>query len=97
MSLTKKELFLAQSLLEEIEEVEGIIRSFTSQYVRTTVGLVDINSASKHEAQKCDAASILHSRYEDIEKELERVCKDRLEMKLSDLKIKLSPYIKDWV
>lgn len=91
--LTKGQLYLVNELVESVSRIDEILRGMESKYVETTIGLVDINSASKHEVKSCDRAKWLHCDHEDIEKELKARCRELLIAKKAALNAKLSEYI----
>jgi len=56
--------------IEAKNRIEELLRSFESPYVETTVGLIEVNSTSPHEAKESDEATWLHRQFPAIEKEL---------------------------
>lgn len=68
--IDKNTLTQINAKVEAKQRIEEILRGFESPYVETTIGLVEINSASKHEAKNSEDATWFHWRLPEIEKEL---------------------------
>ena len=68
--IDKSVLSQINAKIETKNHIEEVLRSFESPYVETTVGLIEVNSASQHEAKHSDEATWLHRTFPQIEKEL---------------------------
>ncbi len=68
--IDKNKLSQINEKIEAKQRIEEILRSFESPYVETTVGLIEVNSASRNEAKHSDDATWLHLQYPEIECEL---------------------------
>ena len=68
--IDKNKLSQINAKITAKQRIEELLRSFESPYVETTVGLIEVNSASPHEAKHSDDATWMHRQYPEIEKEL---------------------------
>lgn len=91
--ITEKQLNRANLLIEQRDRIAHILRGFDSPHVETTVGLVDINSARKHETQESDDATWLHGRLPDIEKRLKETARGMLEEEAGKIRAELANLI----
>lgn len=85
-----KSLGEINSKLESKNKIEEALRNFQSNYVEVTVGLIEVNSASKHEAKHCSDATWLHSTYPVIEATLKSHCVALLKVELGKIEAWLS-------
>ena len=92
--LTKEELNEANRIIDMVEDIDRILRSFESIYVETTIGLVSINLASKHKVEESEYAGNFHNCYKDIEIYLKQMCAVLLKAERVKLKAKLGKFIK---
>lgn len=91
--LTIKELEKANEIIRKIDDLKDILNSMDSKHVETTIGLIDVNSAAKHQAQKCDKATMFHQQNPEIEKELKSRAAALISEKISRLRAELSEYV----
>ena len=91
--LTQKAIQTVQVLNKRKENVSAIIRNFSSPYVKASIGLVNINSASPNVTDKCDNADIFHWELEHIESELNEKALELLKAELMHIKAELTKYI----
>lgn len=68
--IDKRKLADINKAVEAKQHIEEVLRQFESPYVETTVGLIEVNSASRHEACHSSHATWLHNQYPHIENEL---------------------------
>lgn len=92
--LTKKELNEANRIIDLVADIDNILRGFESPHVETTIGLVSINSASKHKVSESEYAGNFHNTHQDIEKALKQMCTVLLKAERVKLKAKLAKFIK---
>jgi hypothetical protein len=88
--INKKTLDEINSKLEAKQHAEEILRAFESPYVETTVGLVEVNSASKHEAKHSDHATWLHRHHPQIEAALKAHAAGMLKVEIGKIEAWLS-------
>ncbi len=91
--ITRKEFEEADNLYSRRDHLKHILRGFDSPHVETTVGLVDVNSASKHETSKNDDATWLHLCFPKIEKELKEIARGLIEKELGRIHAELAQII----
>ncbi len=91
--LTIEQLQKANEILSEIDDLKDILNAMDSKYVETTIGLVDVNSSSKHKTQPCEKATLFHQRNPEIEKELKSRAWALISQKIARLKADLSEYV----
>jgi len=91
--ISKNELNAANSIIEEIGIIKEILRGFDSPHIETTIGLIDINSATRHEAKYCNEATWFHNNFRDYEKRLKLQTVIFLNDKIQSLETELSEYI----
>lgn len=90
--INKGEFRRAKELESRIYDLENILSRMQSPYVETTVGLVNVNSASQKKVDPSDEADAFHEYYPHIETELKKRCrvliiheKEKLESELRTL------------
>lgn len=91
--ITIKQLQKANEIISEMDDLKDILNAMDSKHVETTIGLIDVNSAAKHQAQNCDKATLFHQRNPEIEKELKARAWALISEKIARLKADLSEYV----
>jgi len=93
--ITQKELQEINKLVSLRDDLELIERHLDSPYVEITVGLVEVNSASKMDVKLSDDASTIHRYFPDVEEALKNHFRALLASKIQELNKKVSKYIAD--
>lgn len=91
--ITEKQLKRANLLIDQRDRIAHILRGFDSPHVETTIGLVDVNSASKHETRENNDATWLHRKLPDIEKRLKETARGMLEEEAGKIRAELANLI----
>ena len=93
--ISMEEFELANDLYTKRERLRSILDDFDSEYVKTVVGLVSVNAASKHKVQGCDDADWLHQSFPRIENTLNDLARRLIKMELDDIQKLLANLVKE--
>ena len=88
--INKQTLNEINAKIEAKAHAEEILRAFESLYVETTVGLIEVNSASKHEAKHSHQATWLHQKHPHIEAALKTHTAAMLKVEIGKIEAWLS-------
>lgn len=91
--IDEKKLQAINEKIESKKEIRDILRGFESPHVETTVGLIAVNSASKHKTGQSDAADWLHRNLPKVEAELKERARAILEREIAEIDAWLSERI----
>jgi hypothetical protein len=91
--IDEKKLEAINQKMEAKKTILHILRGFESPYVETTIGLVAVNSASKHKTTESDDADWLHQNCPRIEAELKERARAILEREIAEIDAWLSERI----
>ena len=80
-------------LMDRRDNIRELLRSFKSPHVTAMVGIVDINSASKHDPKPSSMASFFHNRFGKKVKQLNDDVVKMLELELGKINLEISQHI----
>ena len=92
--LTLKEINNVNELLGKKAEIEAIISSFNSPYVKASVGLVALNSSDPWNPSVHDRAKFMHCKLDSIKDELNTKFLELVNAELKHTNAELSKYLK---
>lgn len=93
--LTMKEIREVNALIEQRHQIEKILKSFNSPYVKCSMGLIDLNSASPEEPKPCDEAKLFHLNFPQLVKDLNNKATEAIKFKIKEIDLQLSKYVKE--
>ncbi len=91
--ITENEYREVIQLKNEKSAVQDLLRGFESQYVASSVGIVDINSAAKREPKPSDSAAFFHNHFAGYVKELNQKVVAKMQHRVKEIDLELSKYI----
>lgn len=93
--ITRDELQKVNGLRHDRDNLDSLLRSFESEYVKAEVGIVCINSASKNNTQPSDDAKFFHNEMKHIVTKLNKLALKELKHELAKVELEIAKYIGD--
>ena len=91
--ITEEELQKVNALRELRWDLDYLLQSFKSPYVSASVGIIDLNSASRETPKPSDQGKFFHKEMKPLVVRLNKVVRQQLKLKIASIDVELGRYV----